>query len=160
MAATLRSMPQYASGALPSAMGRRITIVAGEWNAPIVQSLLQAARNTLLQHQAQPQDIAVEYVPGAFELPLGAQRAIEGGGCNAVICLGCVIQGETRHFDFICTAAAQGIMEVMLKTGVPVIFGVLTANTLEQAQERAGGKYGNKGAEAAEAALRMMRQVN
>ncbi len=96
------------------------------------------------------------YVPGSFELPLGALRLLNTEKYNSVICLGCVIQGETRHFDFICDAVSHGIMDLNLRTNTPVIFGVLTTNTLQQAKDRAGGKHGNKGVEAGITALKMI----
>ena len=133
----------------------RFGIVAAEWNSEITESLLQAAVDTLEKYGAKRKNIIKKYVPGSFELPLGAQLMAEQGIYNAVICLGCVIQGETRHFEFISGSAAQGIQDVGLKYNLPVIFGVLTPNNLQQAQERSGGKLGNKGAEAAVTAIKM-----
>jgi len=171
MATSLHNLSEHDSDAVPSGKGRVIGVVVSEWNKSITDALLRGAVDTLVQYDVHQDDIKVLYVPGSFELPLGAQRMIEyatpsvssiapppiiSGSLDAVICLGCVIQGETRHFDFICDAVANGIMKVMLKISIPIIFGLLTTNTLEQAQDRAGGKYGNKGVEAAITALKMM----
>jgi 6,7-dimethyl-8-ribityllumazine synthase len=156
MATSLHNLSDYDSGKVPSGRGCKVAIVASEWNADITNALLQGAYDTLVQYEVQPQDIKICRVPGSFELPFGAQKMIDSHHCDAVICLGCVIQGETRHFDFICSAVSQGIIDVSLKTNVPVIFGVLTTNTLQQAHDRAGGKHGNKGIEAAVTALKMM----
>ncbi len=134
----------------------RIGIVIAEWNIEITGALRDAAIQTLLNNGVAENDIIVKYVPGSFELTMGAQLLCEDKSVDAVICLGCVIQGETRHFDFICDAVAQGITNVSLKYNKPVIFGILTPNTLQQAQDRAGGKHGNKGDEAAVTALKMI----
>jgi 6,7-dimethyl-8-ribityllumazine synthase len=133
----------------------RIGIVVSQWNEEITGALLQGAIDFLLHMGVKSKNIVVNYVPGSFELPLGAKWLIEKYDMDAAIALGCVIQGETRHFDFVCDACANGIMQVGLQTGKPAIFGVLTTNTLEQAKARAGGHHGNKGTEAAETALRM-----
>lgn len=142
--------------ALPDGSGLKVGIVCAEWNDSITSSLLNGAVNLLHKAGLAPQDIVVKHVPGTFELPLVAQQLAKHLEINGVICLGCVIQGETRHFDFICQAAANGIMDVGLKFNKPVIFGVLTTQNMEQAQERAGGKHGNKGEEAAYTLLRML----
>ncbi|HPG74379.1 MAG TPA: 6,7-dimethyl-8-ribityllumazine synthase, partial [Bacteroidales bacterium] len=134
----------------------RVGIVVSEWNKDVTYKLLEGAVETLIQQQVSDDAVKIVYVPGSYELPLAAQWLIEGYACDAVICLGCVIQGETRHFDFICESVARGIMDLNLKHNIPVIFGVLTTNTQQQALDRAGGIYGNKGVEAAYAALKMM----
>jgi 6,7-dimethyl-8-ribityllumazine synthase len=135
----------------------RVAIVASKWNAAVMDALLEGAQRTLIAAGLHEKHILVYRVPGSFELPTGAQFAIEGNpGLDAVICLGCVVQGETRHFEFINQAVAQGIKDVSLKHNLPVIFGVLTPDTHQQALDRAGGKYGNKGEEAAVAALEMI----
>lgn len=138
----------------------RIGIVVSEWNAAITESLLNGALDFLMVNGVKPKHIHTIRVPGTYELPLGAQWIAQEDKMDAVIALGCVIQGETRHFDFICDAAAHGIMRVGLDFNIPAVFGVLTTDTLEQAQERAGGKHGNKGVEAAETALKMCKLVN
>lgn len=134
-----------------------VVIVVSKWNDKITNTLFEGARDTLMEAGVPASSILRKSVPGTFELPVGAQFALEGNKkADAVICLGCVIQGETRHFDFICDAVSHGITNVGLKYNRPVIFGVLTPNTQEQAEARAGGKYGNKGEEAAVAALEMI----
>ena len=119
-------------------------------------SLLKGAQESLLEHGIKEENILVKHVPGSFELPLGAKWMLEHSNVDAVICIGCVIQGETRHFDFISQAVADGIMKVGLDFSKPVIFSVLTCNTMEQAEERAGGKHGNKGVEGAVSCLKML----
>lgn len=133
----------------------KIGIVVSEWNTEITHSLMNAAFSFLIQKGVKEKNIQVKYVPGSFELPLGAQWMAQQN-VNAVITLGCVIQGETRHFDFICQACADGIMQVGLQYNKPIIFGVLTTQNQQQALDRAGGKHGNKGVEAAETALKMI----
>ena len=135
----------------------RITIVVSEWNEQITESLYRACYQTLIEAGCKEENIIRKNVPGSFELPLGAKIAIVNDQPNAVICLGCVIQGETRHFDFICDAVAQGIMRLNLDYSIPVVFGVLTPENMQQAMDRAGGQYGNKGIEAAVTALQMAR---
>jgi 6,7-dimethyl-8-ribityllumazine synthase len=139
-------------GAL-DATGMRIAIVAGRFNDHITTPLLDGARATL--SKAGLDDVPVHWVPGAFEIPLVAQRLATTGACDAVICLGAVIRGDTPHFDYVAGECASGIMRVSLDTGVPVVFGVLTTDTIEQAIERAGTKAGNKGFEAASTAIEL-----
>ena len=139
-----------------SAYKKRIGIVVSEWNDRITDSLLKGAEECLHEHGVPEENILVKHVPGSFELPLGAQWMLKETFVDAVICIGCVIQGETRHFDFISQAVADGIMNVGLKFSKPVIFSVLTCNTMEQAEDRAGGKHGNKGVEGAVSALKML----
>lgn len=133
-----------------------IGIVVSEWNTEITGALLQGAVDTLKEHGLTEDDIIIRYVPGSFELPLGAQLLLDNAEPDAVICIGCVIQGETRHFDFICNSVSQGIMTLNLEYNTPVIFGVLTPENQQQAADRAGGKHGNKGIEAAATALKMI----
>lgn len=157
MATALKNLSSYNSADMPDAANVVIGIVVSEWNGEVTGPLLEGALETLVKHGVSPENIWVENVPGTFELPLGAKYFAEDGDVDAVICLGCVIQGETPHFDFVCDAAANGIMRVGLDYGIPVIFGVLTTLNQEQALDRAGGKHGNKGVEAAVTALRMIR---
>ncbi|MEQ9466934.1 MAG: 6,7-dimethyl-8-ribityllumazine synthase [Ekhidna sp.] len=131
-------------------------IVVAEWNEQVTESLYSGAYQTLINAGADRDKIERMNVPGTFELSLGGQWMAERKDIDAVICLGCVIQGETRHFDFICDAVANGITNVSLKFNKPVIFGVLTPNTMKQALDRAGGKHGNKGDEAAATAIKML----
>ncbi|HOH83987.1 MAG TPA: 6,7-dimethyl-8-ribityllumazine synthase [Bacteroidales bacterium] len=133
-----------------------IGIVVSEWNPEITESLSKAAVETLLKHGIKSANIIIEHVPGSFELPLGAQYLIKNKNVDAVICLGCVIQGETRHFEFICQAVSQHILRLNIDHNLPVIFGVLTTDNFQQAKDRAGGKHGNKGTEAAVAAIKML----
>ena len=139
------------------AQGLRVAIIAGRFNDFIVEPLLSGAVELLEQHGAQRDAIKVLRVPGAFELPLVAQKLAASGRFDAVIALGAVIRGDTPHFDFVAGECAAGLARVALDTGVPVIFGVLTTDTVEQASDRAGGKHGNKGADAALTAIEMVR---
>jgi 6,7-dimethyl-8-ribityllumazine synthase len=144
-----KNLSDYDFNTIPSAEKMRFGIVVSEWNFEITGVLAEGAVTTLLKHGAIRDNIEVSYVPGSFELPLGGQILAERWKPDAVILLGCVIQGETRHFDFICQGVTQGTVDLNLKFGIPFIFGVLTTYNQEQAQDRAGGKLGNKGDEAA-----------
>jgi 6,7-dimethyl-8-ribityllumazine synthase len=135
------------------ARGRRFAVVASRFNDVVVQKLVDGAVSCLRKHGIGEDDLDLVWVPGAFELPIAAKRLASSGGYDAVICLGAVIRGETAHFDFVAGEAARGIAQASLDTGVPVIFGVLTTETFEQAMDRAGGKHGNKGWDAAMAAM-------
>ena len=141
---------------IPSAEDMRIGIVIAEWNKEITEVLYQGTYDTLLKHGVREENILKKYVPGSFELTLGAQFMAEYSDADAVICLGCVIQGETPHFTYICQAVTQGITDLNLNYNIPFIFGILTTYNLQQARDRAGGKYGNKGSEAAIAAIKMV----
>ncbi len=134
----------------------RFGIVVSEWNEQVTESLYSGAFQTLIGAGADRAKIERINVPGTFELSLGSQWMAERADIDAVICLGCVIQGETRHFDFICNAVADGITNVGLKFSKPAIFGVLTTDNMKQALDRAGGKHGNKGDEAAATAIKML----
>jgi 6,7-dimethyl-8-ribityllumazine synthase len=135
------------------ARGRRLAIVVARFNELVTGKLLEGALECLRAHGVDEDDLLVAWVPGAFELPLVSRRLAASGGFDAVICLGAVVRGETPHFDHVAGQAALGIRTAAEDTGVPVIFGVLTTDTLEQAIDRAGGKHGNKGWDAAMAAL-------
>ncbi len=135
-----------------SAEGMRVGIVLAEWNPEVTQSLYKAAKETLEKYGAKVLTIKV---PGTVELTFGAKHFIQNSNVNAVIVIGCVIQGETRHFDYVCNSITEGITALNLKYDIPVIFGVLTTNNQQQAIDRAGGKYGNKGIECAIAAIKM-----
>jgi 6,7-dimethyl-8-ribityllumazine synthase len=141
---------------IKSAGKLRIALLVSEWNSEITHSMSDAALKTLVECGILPDHVLVYDVPGSFELPLAAQFFCQSGSVDAIICIGCVIQGETRHFEFISHAVANGISRVGLDYGMPVIFGVLTTDSYQQALERAGGKHGNKGVEAAVAALKML----
>jgi len=135
------------------ARGRRFAVVASRFNDVVVQKLVDGAVSCLHKHGIAEDDLELVWVPGAFELPLVAKRLAESGGYDAVICLGAVIRGETPHFDYVAAESARGIREASMQTGVPMLFGVLTTETFEQAMDRAGGKHGNKGWDAAMAAM-------
>ncbi len=157
MTAKIKDLSSIAPNQLPDGSGLIIGIVVADWNPEVTGALLEGALTTLRNKGVDRDDIYVQHVPGSFELPQAASLMITGMDLDAVICLGCIIQGETRHFEFIAQAVAQSSMQLSLETDVPVIFGVLTTDTHEQAKERAGGKHGNKGDEAAAAAIRMGR---
>ncbi|MBP7934163.1 MAG: 6,7-dimethyl-8-ribityllumazine synthase [Phycisphaerae bacterium] len=138
------------------AKGQRFAIVVSRFNEFISSRLLGGATDALERHGCAGGDITVIWVPGAWEVPMTARKAAASGRFDAVICLGCVIRGETPHFDYVASEAAKGIAQVGLESGMPVVFGVLTADTLEQAINRAGAKAGNKGADAAMTAIEMV----
>jgi len=135
---------------------KKIAIVVAEWNEEVTESLYSGAYEALIELGLKPKNIIRKNVPGSFELSLGAQWMASKKDIAAVICLGCVIQGETPHFDYICQAVANGITTVSLKCNKPVAFGVLTTLNKKQAMDRAGGKYGNKGEEAAITVIKML----
>lgn len=155
MATALKNLSDYDPSHVPSAKDMLFGIVVSEWNNEITGALLEGAYNTLLKHGALEENIMIKHVPGSFELTLGAQFFAEYADLDAVICLGCVIQGETRHFDYICQSVTHGITELNLNYNIPFIFGMLTTDTLQQAKDRSGGKHGNKGDEAAITAIKM-----
>ncbi|HEY5513243.1 MAG TPA: 6,7-dimethyl-8-ribityllumazine synthase [Geomonas sp.] len=141
-------MPKFIEGKL-NAEGLRFGIVVGRFNSFIGERLLEGALDALIRHGADEAQITVARVPGAFEIPLVAQKMAQSGNYDALICLGAVIRGSTPHFDYVASEVSKGIAHVSLATGVPVAFGVLTTDTIEQAIERAGTKAGNKGFDAA-----------
>lgn len=155
MATNLKNLSDYDIKSIPSAKDMIFGIVTAEWNSDITNALLDGAVKTLLKHGAKEKNILRKYVPGTIELTLGAQFMAEYADLDAIICLGCVIKGETPHFDFVCQSATYGITELNMDYNIPFIFGVLTTNNLQQAQDRAGGKHGNKGDEAAITAIKM-----
>lgn len=155
MATSLKNLSDYDIKSVPSAEGMRFGIVVAEWNTDITNALLKGAYETLMKHGVKEDDILVKFVPGSIELTLGAQFMAEYADLDAVICLGCVIQGETRHFDFVCQSVTHGITELNMTYNLPFIYGVLTTDNIQQAQERAGGIHGNKGDEAAITAIKM-----
>ncbi|OHX65378.1 6,7-dimethyl-8-ribityllumazine synthase [Flammeovirga pacifica] len=156
MATALKSLSEYSKKKNIDISNKKFAIVVSEYNPKITDSLHGAVVETLLKEGASERNIYREDVPGAFELTFGAQLMAQIEEVDAVICLGCVIQGETKHFDFICDAVAHGVTNVSLKYNKPVVFGLLTPNTEQQAFDRAGGKHGNKGVEAAVAAIKML----
>lgn len=134
----------------------KIGIVAARFNEFIVSKLVSGAQDALVRHDVADEDIALAWVPGAFEIPLAAKRMAESGKYDAVITLGAVIRGATSHYDFVCSEVSKGVANVALGADIPVMFGVLTTDTIEQAIERAGTKAGNKGAECAQGAIEMV----
>ena len=139
--------------------GIKVGIVAARFNEFITSKLLSGAMDGLIRHEVAQEDVEVAWVPGAFEIPLIAQKMAESGKYDAVICLGAVIRGATSHYDLVCNEAAKGVAQVGLKTGVPVLFGVVTTDTIEQAIERAGTKAGNKGYDCATSAIEMVNLI-
>ena len=138
-----------------SGKGLKFGIVAARFNEFIVSKLVGGALDTLHRHETADHDIDVAWVPGAFEIPLAAKKMAESGKYDAILCLGAVIRGSTTHYDYVCNEVSKGVAQVGLQTGVPTIFGVVTTENIEQAIERAGTKAGNKGADAAVAAMEM-----
>jgi 6,7-dimethyl-8-ribityllumazine synthase len=155
MATNLKSLSDFSYIEVTSAESYKFGIIVSQWNAAVTGSLYEGAYSALLKHGALEDNIITVKVPGSFELTSGADILLGSKDLDAVICLGCVIQGETPHFGFICNAVANGVTKVSLKHNKPVIFGVLTTDNLQQALDRAGGKHGNKGEEAAVTAIMM-----
>lgn len=151
-----KNLSDYDLSSVPSASEMKFGIVVAEWNYEITGALAQGAVDTLKKHGARDENISIKHVPGTFELTLGAQYLAEFSNVDAILVLGCVIQGETRHFDFICAGVTQGITNLNIKYNKPFIFGVLTTDNQQQALDRAGGKLGNKGDEAAVTAIKML----
>lgn len=146
---------EYDPEAVPNAEDLSFGIVVSDWNREITWALLDETLLTLTNHGVNQNNITISHVPGSFELPLGAQIMADNTDVDAIICLGCVIQGETPHFTYICQGVTQGIMQLNLDYNIPFVFGVLTTENRLQALDRAGGKHGNKGTEAAITAIRM-----
>ncbi len=156
MATHLKNLSDFSHTTVPNGSAYKFAIAVAEWNAEITGSLYKGALKTLLENGVKEDNILSVAVPGSFELTSAADILLsKHAELDAVICLGCVIQGDTKHFDFICDAVAQGVTNVSIKHSKPVIFGVLTTNNQQQAIDRAGGKHGNKGDEAAITALKM-----
>lgn len=156
MATSLKNLSDYNIEDVPSAENMKFGIVVSEWNTEITEALYQGAYSTLLKHGALAENIIKKYVPGSFELTAGAKYIAEMTDVDAVICLGCVIQGETPHFDFVCSGVTQGITQLNLSYPIPFIFGLLTTSDQQQALDRSGGKHGNKGDEGAVTAIKMV----
>ena len=156
MATDLKNLSSYDPDSVPNGNGKRVAIVVSEWNRSITGNLLKGAYNTLVKFGVDSNDIVIEYVPGSFELTFGAKVLIEKANVDSVIILGCVIQGETPHFTFVCDSVTEGTTQLNLNYDIPVIFGLLTTNTQEQAIARSGGRHGNKGDEAAITARKMI----
>ncbi len=156
MSSKQKNLSEHKTQKFPGASGYRIAIAVSEYHEKITFALRDGCIDALKKYGVNEKNIFVSVIPGAFELPLAAKWLYEKKKADAVICLGCVIKGETDHDKYINQAVAQGVMNLCLKTGAPFIFGLLTPNTLQQAKDRAGGKHGNKGVECAVAALQML----
>lgn len=156
MASSEKNLSTYSNHNINDVARKRFAVIVSEWNDSVTEALYDGAYNTLRENGVVKENIIRKNVPGSFELTLAAQWMASEKDIDAVICLGCVIQGETKHFDFICAAVAHGLTDVGLKFNKPVIFGVLTPNNQQQALDRAGGKHGNKGDEAAITAIKML----
>ena len=148
-------LSSYDPEIVPTASDMRFGVVVSDWNKGITWSLLEGTVNTLKEHGVTDDNIIIKHVPGSFELPLGGQFIAEYDDVDGIICLGCVIRGETPHFDYVCQGVTQGIASLNLEYNIPFIFGLVTTNNLKQAQDRSGGKHGNKGVEAAVTAIKM-----
>ncbi len=155
MATAHKNLSDYDKAGLPDASNLKIGLVVSEWNGNITENLYRGAQETLLDCGVKPENILRWNVPGSFELVFGAKKMSETSGVDAIIVIGCVIQGETKHFDFVCQGVTNGIAQLNLSSKIPVIFCVLTDNHIQQSIDRSGGKHGNKGAEAAVAAIKM-----
>ncbi|WP_297971466.1 6,7-dimethyl-8-ribityllumazine synthase [uncultured Capnocytophaga sp.] len=156
MATENKNLSTYNKAALPQVKGKSVGIITSQWNGEITENMRKGAVETLLDCGISPQDILQWQVPGAFELVNGAKRMLLSKSVDAIIVIGCVIQGETKHFDFVCQGVTQGIAYLNATQAVPVIFCLLTDNTLQQSIDRSGGKHGNKGIEAAITAIQMI----
>jgi 6,7-dimethyl-8-ribityllumazine synthase len=156
MASSEKNLSSYSDKNTSGVTNKKIAVIVSEWNDDITGALYQGVLDTLLEYGVQKTNIIKKDVPGSFELTLAAQWMAQESDIDAVICLGCIIKGETKHDEYIANAVAQGITNVSLKYDKPVIFGVLTPNTKQQALDRAGGKHGNKGDEAAITAIKML----
>lgn len=157
MASSLHNLSDYNVHSVPDATGMRVGIVVSEWNEKITGALLDGACKTLMKHGVREESINIKTVPGSFELVFGAARFVSSGLVDVVIAIGCVIRGDTPHFDYICQGVTQGLADLNKEGKIPVIYGLLTCNTLEQAQERCGGMLGNKGDECAVTAIKMVK---
>ncbi|AOW19976.1 6,7-dimethyl-8-ribityllumazine synthase [Urechidicola croceus] len=149
------NLSNYDKTTIPNAKNLRFGIVVSEWNEIITENLFKGAYDTLVENGALPENIIRWNVPGSFELIFGCKKLLENQEVDAVIAIGTVIQGETKHFDFVCDGVTQGIKDLNIKYKVPTIFCVLTDNTMQQSIDRSGGKHGNKGVECAIAAIKM-----
>lgn len=156
MATKNKNLSAFDPKKVPSGRGKKIGVVVSEWNEEITEGLKNGAIEALLSCGTYERDVLVEYVPGTFELPLGAQFLLESKDVDAVIAIGCVVRGETAHFDYVCQGVTKGIQDVNLHYNKPVMFCVLTDDNIKQSRARSGGGLGNKGVEAAVGALKML----
>ncbi len=155
MATALKNLSDYDPNSVPSGKGKKFGVVVAEWNSHITLELMKGCNETLKLHSVDEEDILISFVPGTFELPYAAKVLAQKHRLAAVICIGCVIKGETSHNEYINRSVAHALQDLNLQFDIPFIFGVLTPNNEQQALDRAGGKYGNKGTEAAVTALKM-----
>lgn len=156
MATAFKNLSEYDKKSVPNGADFKIGIVVSEWNEVITDALMEGAIQTLLDNHVKDENIIIKHVPGTFELALGSQFLLENTDVDGIIAIGVVIQGETRHFDFVCKGATEGIMRVGLDYNSPVMFCVLTDDNIEQSKARSGGKYGNKGIDCAVSCLKMV----
>ena len=156
MATILHNLSDYDFNSVPDASNMRFGIVVSEWNSNVTGALLEGAVETLKKHGAKDENLIVQTVPGSFELTFGSAQMIKSGKVDAIIALGCVIKGDTPHFDYVCAGTTQGLAHLNATTDVPVIYGLITTNNLQQALDRAGGVLGNKGTECAITAIKML----
>ncbi|MDR0743649.1 MAG: 6,7-dimethyl-8-ribityllumazine synthase [Tannerella sp.] len=156
MATAYQNLSSYETNSIPDASKMHIGIVVSEWNNSITEKLLEGACNTLAKHHVPADNIIVHRVPGSFELTFGAQQIAKYCDVDAVIILGCVVRGDTPHFDYVCEGVTDGVTTLNATQDIPVIFGLLTTDNMQQAEDRAGGKHGNKGDEVAIAAIKMI----
>ena len=156
MATAFHNLSDYDFNSVPDASDMRFGIVVSEWNSNITGALLEGAVNTLKMHGVKDENLLVQTVPGSFELTYGSAQMIKSGKVDAVIAIGCVVRGDTPHFDYVCEGTTQGIAHLNATCDIPVIYGLITTNNMEQAEDRAGGKLGNKGDEGAITAIKMV----
>ncbi len=156
MATNLKNLSEHDASKIPSARDMKFGIVVSEWNPEVTNALMNGAISTLLKYEVEEPNVIVSHVPGSFELTQGARQLIKQTNVDAVLCLGCVIKGDTPNFDYVCQGVTKGITDLNVKQKKPVIFGVLTTDNQQQALDRAGGKHGNKGDEAAVTAIKMV----
>lgn len=156
MATAYHNLSSYDPTTVPNGEDMKIGIVVSEWNDNITYALLDGACKTLIKHGVKKENILVDYVPGSFELIFGSKHLAENKEIDAVIALGCVVRGDTPHFDYVCSGVTQGIADMNIRYDIPFIFGLLTTDNMQQSEDRAGGKHGNKGDECAITALKMI----
>ena len=156
MATAYHNLSEYDINSVPSAEDMKFGIVVSEWNENITAALLHGAEETLKRHGAKSENITIHTVPGSFELIYGSAKFVQSGEVDAVIALGCVVRGDTPHFDYVCAGTTQGIAALNTQGSIPVIFGLITTDTMQQAEDRAGGIHGNKGDECAVTAIKMV----
>ena len=156
MATAFHNLSDYDADSVPDASSMRFGIVVSEWNSNITSALLDGAVSTLKKHGAKEENILVMTVPGSFELTYGSAQMVKNGNVDAVIAIGCVVRGDTPHFDYVCMGATNGITQLNTVSDIPVIYGLITTNNMQQAEDRCGGTLGNKGDECAVAAIKMV----